>query len=128
MPVGFSFGECPIRIGTMHLLVAEGAVLEPRVAQIVDGRPDRPQCRVGRGIGHRQVGVALHAYEAHLMPSQHAGFRRPGGWWQAPQPSRRTGACSKGKGPILSLWHLAQPGSLACVVCIWRGKELPWGL
>ena len=77
MPVGISFGECPIRIGAMHLLVTESAVLEPRTAQIVDRRTHRSQCRVGRGIRHRQVGVALHAHEAHFMPGQHPWIRRP---------------------------------------------------
>src|ERR1039458_10062514 len=101
MPVGFSFGECPIRIGTMHLLVAEGAVLEPRVAQIVDGRSDRPQCRVGRGIGHRQVGVALHAYEAHLMPRQHAGIRRPVRLVAGPASFEAHGSVLEGKGSHL---------------------------
>src|ERR1035438_5953498 len=60
----------------MHLLVTESAVLEPRAAQIVEGRPDRPQCRVSRGIGHRHVGMALHAHEAHLMAGEHARIGR----------------------------------------------------
>src|ERR1019366_2002649 len=76
MPVGFSFGECPIRIGTMHLLVTESAVLEPRTKQIMERRAHRSQCRAGRGIRHRQVGVALHAHEAHFMPGQHPRIRR----------------------------------------------------
>src|ERR1035437_9996468 len=77
MPVGISFCECPIRIGTMHLLVAESAVLEARTAQIMNRRTYGAQCRVGRGTWHRQVGVALHAYEAHFMPGQHPWIRRP---------------------------------------------------
>src|ERR1035437_996237 len=77
MPVGISFGERPIRIGTMHLLVTESAVLEARTAQIMDRRTDRSQCRVGRWTWHRQVGVALHAHEAHFMPGQHSWIGRP---------------------------------------------------
>src|ERR1039458_5598307 len=134
MPVGFSFGECPIRIGTMHLLVAEGAVLEPWVAQIVDGRAHRPQCRVGRGIGHRQVGVALHAYEAHLMPRQHAGIRRPVRLVAGPASFEAHGSVLEGKGSHLIAvafgaarfvglrgLHLAGQGATVGIVTIHAG-------
>ena len=63
----------------MHLLVTGGAILEPRAAQIVDGGPHCGQCRVSRGIRHRQVGVALHANEAHLRARQHAWIGGPVG-------------------------------------------------
>src|ERR1035437_7768623 len=61
----------------MHLLVTKGAVLETRAPQIMDCRPHRSQCRVGSGSGHGQVGMALHAHEAHFMPDQHPRIRRP---------------------------------------------------
>ena len=60
----------------MHLLVTEGAVLEARTAQVVERRRHRSQRRVGRRNRHRQVGVALQAHQAHLLPRQHARIRR----------------------------------------------------
>ena len=51
MPVGISFEQVPVHIGTMHLLVAERAVLEPRAAQIVQCRRHRAQRAVGGGVG-----------------------------------------------------------------------------
>src|ERR1051326_2961416 len=61
----------------MHLLVAEGAVLEPRRAQIMQRRSDCSQVRVGRRRRDRKVGVTLHANESHFVPRQHPRIGRP---------------------------------------------------
>src|ERR1039458_7945161 len=66
MPVGFSFGECPIRIGTMHLLVTDSAVqvlLSPaptapqRVAREPRNRPRALQSGVRQQTESRAVVV-----------------------------------------------------------------------
>ena len=55
--------------------MAEGTVLEPRAAQIVDRGTHRSQGPVGSGSGRRQVGVALHTDLTYFVARQHARVR-----------------------------------------------------
>jgi hypothetical protein len=47
------------------------------------------------------------------------GFDEPCGEWQVTHPSVFTGACSKAKGPALSVWQLKQIASWAAVARSW---------
>src|SRR5271169_4514862 len=60
----------------MHLLMAERAVLEARVAQIVKCRTHRTYSAVGGRGWRRQIRVALQADKAHFRPGQHPRVRR----------------------------------------------------
>src|SRR5690349_5932912 len=71
-PVGISFEQVPVHVGTMHLLVANGAVLEARASQIMQCRRHGTQCAIDGRAGSRKIGVAFHADEPNLRPGEHA--------------------------------------------------------
>ena len=56
----------------MHLLVANGAVLEARASQIMQCRRHGTQCAIDGRAGFRKIGVAFHADEPNLRPGEHA--------------------------------------------------------
>ena len=55
--------------------MAEGTVLEARIAQVVKRGSHCSQGAVGGGSGRRQVGVAFHADLAHFVARQHTRIR-----------------------------------------------------
>ena len=57
-------------MAAVNLLMADRAVLVARRTQIVECR--RYHSRHANRVIRRQVGMALEAYEAHLLPRQHA--------------------------------------------------------
>ena len=72
--------------------------------------------------------MAFEANKPDFLADQHLRVGEPCGIWQLWQPSSRTGACSKVKGPRLSPWHWKQPGSLALAIRMRPGLKLPCGL
>src|ERR1700732_1300123 len=60
-----------------------------------------------------------------LLRFNKRGFEEPWGVWQATQPSVLTGACSKAKGPALSVWQVKQTTSSAAVERNWRRIKPP---
>src|ERR1041385_6708364 len=63
-----------------------------------------------------------------LLRRSSRGFDDPWAEWHATHPSVLTGACSKAKGPALSVWQVKQSWSCAAVDRNWCVRKPPCGL